>query len=377
MPGAFDTSDTDSTVSSAAVVDAEGFLIPEASQPQDWARLADYLGEHGFSFTPEPAPKQFAGGMGNLNYLLELDGTPCVIRRPPPGPLPPGANDMAREHRVLSRLWEKFPLAPRAFHFCDDESVWDKPFFIMEYRTGRVVRKGEWPDDLVGHEAVLSERMISALAGLHAIDPAAVGLDTLGRPEGFNARTVEGWIKRCTIAAQDIYDDKQPPPAARDAAEWLRANIVPESGVALLHNDYKIDNIMWAEMPPPPEAIAIFDWDQCTRGDPLFDFATFLSYWAEDGDPEPMRSFDQMPTIRPGFPSRREVVELYAKASGRDVSDFLFHRVLGMLKLGVIFLQLFARYRRGETRDPRYADLGQYGDSMFEFTVDIIHGRTF
>lgn len=104
MPGAFDTSDTDSTVSSAAVVDAEGFLIPEASQPQDWARLADYLGEHGFSFTPEPAPRQFAGGMGNLNYLLELDGTPCVIRRPPPGPLPPGANDMAREHRVLSRL---------------------------------------------------------------------------------------------------------------------------------------------------------------------------------------------------------------------------------------------------------------------------------
>jgi len=364
-------------VSSEGAVDTEGFLVPQASQPQDWARLAEYLTAQGFAFKPDPVPKQFAGGLGNLNYLIELDGTPCVLRRPPPGPLPPGANDMGREHRVLSRLWEKFPLAPRAFHFCEDESVWEKPFFIMEHRTGRVVRGGALPQDLIGHERAIAERLVGVLSEFHAVDPAAVGLDTLGRPEGFLERTVGGWLKRCAIAAQDIYDDKRPPAPAREAGEWLQANLIPESGVTLLHNDYKLDNVMWSDGAPPPAPVAVFDWDQCTRGDPLFDFATFLSYWTEDGDPEPMRSLNQMPTIQPGWPNRREVVEMYAQASGRDLSDVLFHRVLGMMKLGVIFLQLFARYRRGETRDPRYADLGRFGDCMFEFTVDIIHGRTF
>jgi len=367
----------DQTKSGADAVDAEGFLVPGAAQPQDWASLAEYLKTQGFAFAPDPVPKQFAGGMGNLNYLIELDGTPCVLRRPPPGPLPPGANDMGREHRVLSRLWEKFPLAPRAFHFCDDEAVWEKPFFIMEYRTGRVVRGGELPVDLTGHEGAISERLVGGLAGLHAIDPAAVNLDTLGRPEGFLERTVGGWRKRCAIAAEDVYDDKAPPASAREVGDWLQANLIPESGTTLLHNDYKLDNVMWSEGAPPPDPVAIFDWDQCTRGDPLFDLGALLSYWTEDGDPEPYRSLDQMPTKNPGWPGRREVVELYAAASGRDVSDILFHRVLGMMKLGVIFLQLYARYCRGETRDPRYADLGQFGDCMFEFTVDIIKGRAF
>ena len=367
----------DDTASTNQAVDAEGFLVPEAAQPQDWAKLDAYLTAQGFDVALSDPPKQFAGGMGNLNYLIELDGTPCVIRRPPPGPLPPGANDMGREHRVLSRLWRKFPLAPRAFHFCDDESVWEKPFFIMEYRTGRVVRGGVLPDDLADHKAALSERLVGVLADLHAIDPAEVDLDSLGRPEGFVERTVAGWVKRCAIASKDVYDDGQPPASAREVGEWLQANVVPESGVALLHNDYKLDNVMWRDGVLPPEPVAVFDWDQCTRGDPLFDFATYLSYWTEPGDPEPYRSLDQMPTRRPGWQTRREVVEMYAKASGRDVSDFLFHRVLAMMKLGVIFLQLFARYRRGETRDPRYAELGRFGDCMFEFTVDIIHGRTF
>ncbi len=360
---------------SSAAVDAEGFLVAEASQPQDWDKLAAHLKAQGFAFEPSPAPRQFAGGFGNLNYLLAVDGKPVVLRRPPPGPLPPGANDMGREHRVLSGLWREFPLAPRALHFCGDEAVLGKPFFIMEHRTGRVVR-AVLPDDLAGHEPALSRLLVDVLGALHAVDPAAVGLDGLGRPEGFLERTVAGWNKRCAIASADIFDDKLPPKPAREVADWLTGQSVPDSDVTLLHNDYKLDNVMLAEG-APPVAAAVFDWDQCTRGDPLFDFATFLSYWTQSDDPPAMMKLKQMPTRLPGFPSRLQVVEMYGKATGRDVSDFLFHRVLGMMKLGVIFLQLYARYCRGETRDPRYADFGEMGDGIFDFTIEIIKGRAF
>jgi len=368
--------DSEKAPDSAKAVDAEGFLLPEATQPRDWDRLAAWFDTQGHAFDRDRRPRQFAGGFGNLNYLIHLDGEPRVLRTPPPGPLPPGANDMAREHRVLSRLWREFPLAPRALLLCDDEAVTEKPFFVMEYRTGRVVR-GALPDDLVGHERALGRLLVDVLGAFHGVDPAAVDLDGLGRPEGFIERTVAGWAKRCGIAAADIYDDKRPPAPARESIAWLEAQSVPPGDVTLLHNDYKLDNVMLIEGVVPPKPAAVFDWDQCTRGDPLFDFATFLSYWTQDDDPEPFRGLEQMPTIRPGFPTRAEVVEMYGRATGRDVSDFRFYRVLGMMKLGVIFLQLYSRYCRGETRDPRYAELGRFGDSIFEFTVDIIHGRRF
>ncbi|MBT5415530.1 MAG: phosphotransferase family protein, partial [Rhodospirillaceae bacterium] len=154
------------------------------------------------AFEPTPTPPQFAGGFGNLNYRVEIDGRPMVLRRPPAGPLPPGGNDMGREHRVLSRLWRAFPLAPRATLFCEDEAVLGAPFFVMEYRPGLVVR-GDLPPVLHGRGAALGRMMIETLAAFQAVDPAAVDLDTLGRPDGFLERAVEGWIKRIHVATDD------------------------------------------------------------------------------------------------------------------------------------------------------------------------------
>lgn len=355
---------------------ADSFVDQAVQAAQPWHRLAAHLRRHGHDFAPEPPPRQFAGGFGNLNYLIRLDGRSAVLRRPPAGPLPPGGNDMAREHRVLSRLGRAFPLAPRTLHFSDDESVLGAPFFIMEYRPGLVVR-AELPPALAGEGAALSRMLVDILAQLHAIDPAAVDLGDLGRPDGFLDRAVAGWIKRCGVAAADVYDDGRPPAPAREVASWLEAQTVPRGDVALLHNDFKLDNVILDPAGPPPRPIAVLDWDQCTRGDPLFDLATLLSYWTEPGDPPAMHELRQMPTAAPGFMSRREVVELYARTTGRDVSAFRFHRVLAIMKLGVIFLQLYARYKRGTTRDPRYQGLGRIGDGIFEFALDVARRRIF
>ncbi len=352
-----------------------GFLDAATQAPQPWERLAAWLGDRGHAFAAAPPPRQFAGGMGNLNYLVELDGRPMVLRRPPAGPLPPGANDMAREYRVLSRLWREFPLAPRAHVFCDDLAVLGAPFFVMEYRPGLVVH-GELPRRLAGEGAALSRMLVEVLAALHAVEPASVDLDTLGRPQGFLERAIAGWAKRARLASEAVYEDGAPPPAARELEAWLAARTIPAGGVSLLHNDYKLNNIV-LDPARPTRPVALLDWDMCTQGDPLFDLATLLSYWSLPGDPACMLELRQMPGQAPGFLSRADVVALYAAITGRDVSDILFYRVLCLYKLAVVFLQLYAQHRRGTTADPRYGALAGLGDGVFAFAVEVANGRAF
>ena len=360
----------------SAIRDRDGeFFAPEHQQPQDWDRLAAWLGERGHAFAPAPPPRQFAGGFGNLNFLIEMAGASCVLRRPPLGPLPPGANDMGREHRVLSGLWRAFPLAPKALAFCDDPAVLGAPFFIMEYRPGLVVRD-VLPPALAGKGVALSAMLIDVLADFQRVDPAAVGLDGLGHPEGFLGRAVAGWIKRFHVAAQDVYAERPVPAAATELIGWLQAQPVPGGRTTLLHNDYKLNNII-LKPDSPTEPLALLDWDMCTRGDPLFDFATLLSYWAEPDDPPEIRDLGQMPSTQGPWLGRRDILDLYAKATGIDVSAIHFHRVLTAFKLAVVFLQIYARYCRGTTADPRIAGMGPTADALFEFAVELKQGRVF
>jgi aminoglycoside phosphotransferase (APT) family kinase protein len=334
---------------------------------EDWAAVAAYLAGHGMDL--RGIPTRFAGGLANRNYLIELADGPAVLRRPPPGPLPPGAHDMAREHRILSRLPDALPVAPRSLHLCEDASVMGAPFQILEYRPGRVIR-ATLPDDLAGHGAALSETMLTTLAAVHAVDTSALGLDGLGRPDGFLARAVSGWQRR-GLAVADAHAAKR----LNELGTWLEANAVGDGPPALLHNDFKLDNLILD--PTSLQPTGLVDWDQGTRGDPLFDLATLLSYWTEPGDPRAMHELQQMPTAAPGFLTREQAALRYSALTGRDLSDFRFHRVLSVVKLAVIFLQLHALFRTGATTDPRYAAFGTLGEGILGFAQDIKAGRVF
>lgn len=352
------------------------FFPAAHQQPENWRRLAKYLERSGHALQAEPPPKQFVGGFGNLNYLIEMDGGPYVLRRPPHGPIPPGANDMEREYKVTSRLWKGFPLAPQARLLCTDVEVLGAPFLIMQYRPGAVIHL-ELPQELRHREQELSMMIIDVLNEFQGVDPKQVGLDDLGRPDGFLERAVAGWTKRFHIAAEDVYPDESWPKSAESIIKWLRRQPVPESSCTLLHNDFKLNNII-LDPKDPVTPVALLDWDMCTRGDPLFDFATLLSYWVEPGDPPALNRVGQMPTAESaGWMNREQVAEYYAKASGRDLSDIHYYRVLTAFKHCVIFMQIYARYRRGTTTDPRVAELGPALDDLLDFTHDIASGRFF
>ena len=347
-----------------------GLRSAAESVPLDWAAVRTHLAEYGHHLDTDPPPRQFAGGLANLNYLIHLDGQAAVLRRPPMGELPAGAYDMAREFRILSRLPEALPFIARGMHLCDDPSVIGQRFQIIEYRPGLVIRE-HLPEDLANRPEIgvrLSQVLLETIVAIHAVDTKAVGLDDLGRPEGFLARGVAGWRKRGLAAMEQGTDNLH-----NDVGRWLEQHLVPDGKPGLLHNDFKLNNMILNPDDFTPRAVV--DWDQGTRGDPLFDFATLLSYWVHPDDPLALHDMQQMPAVEARLCTRQQAIEAYGKLSGRDMSDFLFHRVLAMYKLAVIFLQLGLRYRTGVTQEPRYAPLTGIGTGVLEFAHELAQGR--
>jgi aminoglycoside phosphotransferase (APT) family kinase protein len=340
--------------------------------PLDWPALRAHLARHGHRLEIEPPPRQFAGGLANLNYLIRFDGQLAVLRRPPMGELPAGAYDMAREFRILSRLPDALPFVARGLFLGEDAAVIGQKFQIIEYRPGVVIRE-RMPPDLANRPEVgvrLSRVLLETIAAIHAVDTAAVGLDDLGRPDGFLARGVDGWRKRGLAAMEDGTEALH-----KEVGAWLEQHIVPDGKPALLHNDFKLNNMILDPADFSPRAVV--DWDQGTRGDPLFDFATLISYWVHADDPPAMHDMAQMPAVEACLCSRQDAVAAYGRLTGRDMSDFRFHRVLAMYKLSVIFLQLGLRYRSGATQEPRYAPLTGIGTGILQFTHEITRNRAF
>ena len=351
--------------------DAHVFRKPRDSAPIDRARLAAYLAGIGLPLDDNEPVVQFGTGMANINYRLSAGGQRLVLRRPPDGDLPPGAHDMGREHRILSRLWRALPLAPRSLHLCDDRSVIGVPFQLIEYRPGLVI-KGDDRSRFDGRPEVAARTgriLIDTLVAIHQVDTSAVGLDELGRPEGFIDRAIKGWRGRA--------DRLELAPDARaiigDITGWLSSQTVRPRAPTLLHSDFKLDNLI--VHPETLAPVAIVDWDMGTRGDPLFDLATLLSYWAEPDDPACMHDMKQLPTAAPGFPTRREVVAAYARATGTDISDYPVLRVLAMFKLAVVLLQLDALWRRGAAKGADYASLSRIAGELLAFTWDVARTR--
>jgi len=316
--------------------------------------LYNYLNAHLPEVTAPLIVEQFPAGFSNLTYLVRSGDRELVLRRPPVGAKIKTAHDMSREYRILSHLYPVYKKVPRPLLFCDDESILGAPFYVMERVTGIILRAQRPTGVDLGPALMrrLSQAFIENLAEIHELDYQAAGLGELGSPQGYVQRQVEGWTKRYFNARTDDV------PAIKKLADWLHQNLPTDSErPGLIHNDYKYDNLV-LDPHDLGRVIAVLDWEMATIGDPLMDFGTSLGYWVETNDPEEWQRYGFGLTSLPGSFTRTELLDHYTRRTGRRIDDPVFYFAYGLLKIAGIVQQIYFRYQKGLTRDPRFASLG-------------------
>jgi aminoglycoside phosphotransferase (APT) family kinase protein len=315
-----------------------------AGEELDEGKLAGFLGG-------PVEVLQFPGGHSNLTYLVKHGGQEYVLRRPPFGSKVKSAHDMGREHTVLSKLAPVYSRAPAVFKYEPTGEVLGAPFYLMERRRGVILRKdlpAELASDLPRVRRVC-ELLVDALVDLHAVDYVAAGLGDFGKPAGYIERQVTGWTERYGKSQTDDIA------AVTEVAAWLAKQMPPDGAPALIHNDFKFDNVIFD--PSLASITGVLDWEMTTIGDPLMDLGTSLSYWAQASDPPAYHALPFGPTARPGMMTRQEVANRYFERSGRAPASLVFYYAFGLLKTAVIAQQIYYRYAKGLTQDARFAQM--------------------
>jgi len=332
------------------------------------AALSDYLSKN----LPEGATniqvEQFPNGHSNLVYLVRTDHREYVLRRPPLGPVAPKAHDMAREYRVLHAVHPHFPEAPQVFLLCEDPSVIGGVFFLMERRHGMVIRDSIPPElaAIPDYPRHVSEAFIDCLVRLHSIDVSEPGLNSLGKPEGFVERQVRGWAERWNRAKTEELGEMD------RIIRWLQLSLPPSLDRTLVHNDFKLDNVMLHSSADRVEAV--LDWEMTTVGDPLADLGLTMCYWtwagiAAEDDPHPATPGV---TSQPGWYTRDQFLQRYAERTGRDLAHIRYHEVLGLFKLAVILQQIYYRFHQGQTQDPRFRTFDRRVRGLIRLAASLI-----
>jgi aminoglycoside phosphotransferase (APT) family kinase protein len=322
-----------------------------AGEELDLARLQPFLQEH-FGHSGPISVEQFPCGHSNLTYLVRCGSQEVVLRRPPFGSKVKSAHDMGREYRVLSKLHSAYPVAPKALLYCDDLSILNAPFYLMERVRGVIMRSQPpsgvpFPPETARR---LSESFLDNLARLHRLDYAVIGLADLGKPQGYLERQVKGWIER--YHGSKTHDL----PEVDRISTWLTDRIPASQQTALIHNDYKYDNVV-LDPGDVTKIVGVLDWEMCTLGDPLTDLGTSLAYWTDPQDPEEFQEVRSAPTTLPGTLTRAQLVERYAATTSCDPGDMCFYLTFARFKVAVIIQQIYYRYAQGLTQDSRFADM--------------------
>jgi aminoglycoside phosphotransferase (APT) family kinase protein len=312
--------------------------------------------------------EQFPSGHSNLTYLVRVreaegSGGPSesrelVLRRPPFGNRVRSAHDMGRENTILSALHPIWPKVPRPVAYTEDESVLGAPFYLMERVRGTILRKklpagfAPTPEKL----AALARSSIETLVEIHSLDWEQTPLAKLGKPEGYVERQVNGWARRFEDAKTEEI------PSMGELATWLTKNLPARGSAALIHNDFKYDNLVFdtdALVDPTATHVPIrgvLDWEMATIGDPLMDLGTVLSYWVEASDPAPFQTYTFGPTNVEGGPTRLDLLRLYEELlPGRLPDDMRFYYTFAIFKNAVVAQQIYKRWSLGLTKDERFA----------------------
>lgn len=316
-------------------------------------KLKQFLQENHLigSIESELFVKQFTHGYSNLTYLLSIENKEYVLRKPPIGAIKRG-HDMSREFKVQSAVQKEFSKVPKMFAYTDDAAVLGSEFYIMEKVEGIILnfKEAKKRDIPANDYKTIANAWLDTFTELHQLDYDTIGLTNLGKPDGYVERQVTNWGKQYLKAAtKDV-------PSAEKVMQWMQENQPKNYQHCLIHNDYKYDNVVFKDN-SWKEITAVLDWEMATLGDPLMDLGTSLGYWTLASDHDFVKQGIPSPTIFEGNPMRSEIVASYAKKSGRDIHNMVFYYAFGLFKIAVIAQQIYYRYSKGLTSDPRFANL--------------------
>lgn len=330
---------------------AEAAKIDELANPEALGRWMDANAVEG-SGTPEVS--FISGGAQNEIFAVERGGRKMVLRRPP-RVVPKGRNEtMMREFRILDALNQTDVPHPTAIAACEDDSVLGASFYLMDYIDGWSVMgdPGHWPapfDTDLDARSGLAFELVDGAAKMANVDWKAVGLDGLGRPEGFHERQVDRWLKQWeSYKVRDL-------PGLDDAIAFLRSYEVKSYEPGLMHGDYQFANVMF-EHGSPAELAAVVDFEMGTIGDPMLDLAWILMPWANADEDRSSTSYIDYE----GLPDRDDLLEYYATHTGRSVDEIDYHLVLGNFKMAIVLEGGYARMLAGANDNPNAKHFGDY-----------------
>jgi aminoglycoside phosphotransferase (APT) family kinase protein len=258
---------------------------------------------------------------------------------------------MGREYRIQAGLAPVFPYVPKMVAYCNDLEVLGSEFYVMERIAGTIPRRSELGVDLSPEQTrQLCYTLIDTLVDLHQVDPVAAGLADLGRGEGYVERQVSGWTGRYRKAKTWNV------PGYERVMVWLEANRPADVRTCVIHNDFRLDNVVLAP-DDPLRVVGMLDWELATLGDPLMDLGSALAYWVQADDDWSFRRFRLQPSDGPGMLSRDEIVRYYGEKAGLKAENWAFYEVFGLFRLAVIMQQIYYRYHHKQTRNPRFKNL--------------------
>ncbi|AZQ85946.1 phosphotransferase family protein [Colwellia sp. Arc7-635] len=296
-----------------------------------------------------PTVTQYVGGASNWTYCLDYPDQALILRRGPEGTKAKGAHDMGREFRLQDALRPFYPYVPEMKAFCDDDSVINTDFYVMQKLTGIIPRKN-LPKDLSVTPAQtkkLCENVLDCLVELHQVDYQKAGLSHLGKGSGYTQRQIQGWSERFTKAKTWNV------PSGKLVMNWLTTNMPKDERICITHNDLRFDNVV-LDANDYTKVLGVLDWELATLGDPLMDLGNTLAYWVEPGDDFLAQSTRRQPTHLAGMLTRKEVIAYYCKKMNITVDDFTFYEVYGLFRLAGIVQQIYYRYHHGQTNNPAF-----------------------
>jgi aminoglycoside phosphotransferase (APT) family kinase protein len=325
----------------------------------DVAALERYLTGRIEGFAGPVTVEQFRGGQSNPTYRIDAGGLRLVLRRKPPGKLLPSAHAVDREHRVMTALASTSVPVPRTRCLCEDEAVIGSAFYVMDYLPGRVLWDPSLPGLAPAERAAIFDEMNRVIAALHTVDPASVGLGDYGKPGNYFARQIDRWTKQYRASETERID------AMDRLIAWLPAHIPPGEATAIVHGDYRLDNLVWSLT--EPKVLGVIDWELSTLGHPLADFSYHLMTWRVP--PGEFRGLLGHDLVALGIPSEEAYQDAYCRRTGIgpiDPAHWGFYIAFNMFRLAGILQGVMARALQGNASSARAHEAGRKARPMAE-----------